>query len=81
MNALTKGQNKDELIKMSRNLDKTGTVLQSAAHVCQKYLLCDIQSSCASRFTGELCSTRVSIKSLPHYTFLENILVGGKGQK
>ena len=28
--------------------------------------------------TGELCSGRVSIKLLPYYTFLENILVEGK---
>ena len=29
-------------IGKSRNLDKTGTVFQSAAHVYQIYLLCDI---------------------------------------
>ena len=28
--------------------------------------------------TGELCSGRVSIKLLPYYTFLENILAEGE---
>ena len=39
---------KNELIWKSRKLDKTGTVLQSVAHVYQIYLLCDIWSSHAS---------------------------------
>ena len=29
---------------------------------------------------GELCSGRVSMKLLPYYTFLENILVEGKAR-
>ena len=30
--------------------------------------------------TGKLCYMRVSIKLLPQYTFLENILVEGKAR-
>ena len=30
--------------------------------------------------TNQFCSTRVSIKLLPHYTFYENILVEGKAR-
>ena len=54
---------------------KTGT-----ADVYQIDRLCGIRSSRASLCTGELCSSRVSIKLLPHYNFIENKLVEGKAR-
>ena len=82
MNAFTKGQNKKmSLLEKSRNLDKTGTVPQSLAHVYQVYTCCAASDHLVQAFcTGELCSRRVSIKLLPHYTFFENILIKGKAR-
>ena len=71
---------KNELIRISRNLIKTGTVLQSA-HMNIRYACCATPDHPVQAFCpGELCSTRVSIKLLPHYTCLENMLVEGKAR-
>ena len=46
-----------------------------------RYTCCATSDHLVHAFcTDEFCSTRVSIKLLPHYTFLENVLVGGKAR-
>ena len=46
-----------------------------------RYTCCATSDHLVHAFcTDELCSTRVSIKSSPHYTFVENILVEGKAR-
>ena len=55
---------------------KKKTLLERYAYENRIYLLCDIRAF----GTGELCSMWESKNLLPHYTFLESILVEGKAR-
>ena len=50
-------------------------------HMNIGYTCCAISDHLVHAFcTSELCSTRVSMKLLPHYTFLENKLAEGNAR-